>query len=68
MSMKILENSKQIRCSSCDCLYEFDNKDVNYEYRTEWGFLFNTTYKDYFVKCPVCEKKYYLREEFYYKT
>ena len=65
--MKIIEKNTRLTCPVCGTVYEFEQSDIKNEFRTESGFLFNATYADYYVRCPICSKKYFLRSEFMYR-
>lgn len=63
--MKIIESDTRIICSVCKTVYEYESKDIKKEPQTEWGWLKNNTYMCYYVSCPVCGNKHYLRSELY---
>ena len=63
--MKIIENNARITCCGCKSVYEYEPSDIKKEPQTERGFLKNDTYLYYYVRCPVCGRKHYLRSELY---
>lgn len=68
--MKIIKNgklAKQVTCSYCECVYEYNGKDVKIEYDYCSNYI-NTTscYKNVerkYIPCPQCGEKYYLKNQ-----
>lgn len=55
--------AKQVTCKYCECIYEYNGKDV----KTEYGYYgrsikccVNTERK--YVECPQCGEKHYLKK------
>ena len=63
--MKIIENNTRVTCSKCKSVYEYDNHDIKKEYRTERYLFSSDTYVHYFVRCPICGTKHWIRKELY---
>lgn len=62
--MKVIKDgrlAKQVICSYCGCIYEYNGKDVKieYDYCNITSCYVNAERK--YVECPQCGEKHYLK-------
>lgn len=65
--MKIIKNgklNKQITCTYCGCVFEYEGKDVKVEYDYATALTLSTFPSKYnerkYVNCPQCNEVHYL--------
>ena len=67
--MKVIKDgklAKQVTCSYCDCIYEYNGKDVKIEYDYCSQTIHISCYKNAerkYVECPQCGEKHYLKNQ-----
>lgn len=67
--MKIINLGKinpKIKCSYCNCEYEFNSSDIEREYSITYEMMqYKPDQPDFrrrYVKCPICKEKTYIDE------
>lgn len=63
--MKVIKNGKlvkQVTCSYCECVYEYNGKDVKIEYDFCNIPSCCITAGRRYVQCPQCNEVYYLKK------
>lgn len=56
---------KEVKCSYCNCEYEFETKDICDEYYSNIissDYSYEERFVRKFVYCPECGEKYYIRQ------
>lgn len=62
--MKIIKDGKlvkQVTCSYCGCVYEFEGKDVLKKIDYATSIVYSKPTRKY-VQCPQCNEVYYLKK------